>query len=47
MCWAPAAADNTDEVPEGDWYCWACAEQRKQTYHPTKPVSSNQIFQER
>ena len=30
-----AAAE--DEVPEGEWLCWGCAQAAKRTFHPTKP----------
>jgi hypothetical protein len=32
------AADEED-IPDGDWLCWACSGQGERMFHPVRPVS--------
>jgi hypothetical protein len=40
----PADADSPAEVPEGDWYCWFCAKERKLPYQHAKTPVSNRLL---
>jgi hypothetical protein len=36
-------ADSPAEVPEGDWFCWFCAKERKLPYQHAKTAVSNRL----